>query len=160
AAIRKLQRDAREVKPADPLALATRGFLATLAARTRQLEQAERLFRSCLDQPNRSREIEADVYSGLLQVLGLRYKHEATIEVCKHGLEHAHVTNRVLFHAAMGRAYMYLGNMKACLTAYEAAVADAGKNEMLLSKRRYIDALSHAGQHDRALAECQALLKE
>jgi tetratricopeptide (TPR) repeat protein len=93
-------------------------------------------------------------------VLNLRYKHEAVIEVCKHGLKHAHVTNRVMFHLSMGQAYEYLGRMKESLKAFEAGVADSGKNEILESKRRYIDALSVAGQHEKALAQCQALLKE
>jgi tetratricopeptide (TPR) repeat protein len=160
ASIRMLRNDAERDDNPNKLAFATRGFLATLAARTKQLERAEQLFRSCLDQPGMSRDIEADVYSGLLQVLTLRSQHKAIVEVCQHGLKHAQATNRVMFHRSLGMAYMYLGKMKECLAAYEAAVADSGKNEMLGSKRRLIDALSYAGQHDKALAECQALLKE
>jgi tetratricopeptide (TPR) repeat protein len=160
AAIRKLVLDQNSDDHPDKLAFATRGFLATVAARTKQLDVAEKLFRSCLDQSGLTRDIEADVYSGLLQVLTLRFKHKEIIEVCKHGLKNAQATNRVMFHRSMGLSYMYLGDMKASLAAHEAGVADSGKAEMLGSKRRYIDALSFAGQHDKALAECQALLKE
>jgi tetratricopeptide (TPR) repeat protein len=159
AAIRRLEAEGRGGN-VTKLAHGTRGFLATLGARAKKLDQAERLFRSCLDEPGLSREIEADIYSGLLQVLSLRNKHEAVVEVCKRGLKEAQLTNRVMFHTSLGHALMYLGKMDACLSAYQEAIKDAGKNEMLRCKRRYIDALSYAGQHDKALAECQALLKE
>jgi tetratricopeptide (TPR) repeat protein len=160
AAVRRLQRESGRDDNPNSLARTTRGLLATLAARTRQLDHAEKLFRSCLERPGMSREIEADVYSGLLQVLRLRYKHQAIIELCKQGLKNAQATNRVMFHQSLGYAYMYLGNQKACLSAFEAAIADAGKAEMLGCKRSWIDALSWCGKHDKALAECQALLKE
>jgi tetratricopeptide (TPR) repeat protein len=142
------------------VAFATRGFLATLAARTNQLDQAEQLYRSCLDRPGGLRELEAEVYSGLLRVLKLRNKHEAIAELCKQGLKTAQATNRVLFHTELGRAQQYLGNNKEAVAAYAASVADAGKGQVLQCKRLWIDALSVAGQHDKALAECQLLLKE
>ncbi len=160
AAVRRLKEEAGSEDGPAKLAHATRGFLATLAARTRQLDHAEQLFRSCLDQPGLSRDIEADVYSGLLQVLALRYKHEAIVEVCKRGLKEAQATNRVLFHTSLGLAYLSLGKIEASLSAFETAVNEAGKNELLRCKRRYIDALAYAGKHDKALAMCQELLKE
>jgi tetratricopeptide (TPR) repeat protein len=131
-----------------------------LASRTKQLDYAEKLYRSCLDKIAGSREMEADVYVGLIRVLKLRYKHQAILEVCKTGLKKAQLTNRLLFHTEMGRAYQHLEKHDEAIRAYEQAVQDAGKPQMLQCKRLLIDALSAAGKNDKALAECQELLKE
>ncbi len=160
AAMARLRAEAGLPDGPRKLAYATRGFLASLAARTNQLDHAESLYRSCLERPGGPRDLEADVYAGLLRVLKLRYKHEAIVQVCRQGLKVAQATNRVLFHVELGRAQQYLGNNREALKAFELAVADAGKGQMLYCKRLWIDALSHAGQNDKALAECQNLLKE
>src|SRR5262249_8085940 len=57
------------------LAYGTRRMLAVLAARTRQLAVAEKLYRSCLEQPGGLRlDREPEVYEGLLRVLSLAHK--------------------------------------------------------------------------------------
>lgn len=142
------------------LAYATRGFLASLAARTQQLDYAEKLYRSCLGELAGPREMEADVYSGLIRILKLRHKHQAVLDVCKTGLRKAQLTNRLLFHTEQGRAYQYLGKNDEAIRAFEQAVQEAGKPQKLQCKRLLIDALSVSGQNDKALAECKQLLKE
>lgn len=142
------------------LAFTTRGVLATLAARTRHLAEAETLYRACLDRETGSADTEADVYIGLLRVLRLQHKHQAVVELCNRGLKDAQQTSRVLFHTELVRAYQMLDRHKEAVAAAEAAVTDAGKGQLLMCKRIRVDALSQAGQHARALAECQALLKE
>lgn len=159
AAVRRLAADDEEDRD-KRMAYATRSFLATLAARTRQLDHAEKLFRSCLDKINGPREMEADVYNGLLRVLQLGYKHEAVIEVCKTGLKKAQVTSRLLFLVKMGSSYLYLGKYDESIAAFEESVRVASRDQQLYCKRMLVDALSAAGKHERAVKECQAMLKE
>jgi tetratricopeptide (TPR) repeat protein len=141
---------------------ATRSVLATLAARTRLLPEAEQLYRSCLDQPGRlAHLVEAEVYVGLLKVLRLRHKPAAVVEVCKRGLREAQQTNRVFFHQQLVWAHLSLDNPQAALAAADAMVNEAGTREEILGSRRIrVDALVQAGKTDKALAECQAMLKQ
>jgi tetratricopeptide (TPR) repeat protein len=141
------------------LKLATSGVLGTLAARTRQLAQAEKLYRTCLDRPGGLGLLEHEVYFGLLSVLRAQHKHREIVEICKRGLKTAHQTNRVLFHRALVSAYQAMENHKAAVAAADLAVTEAGKAELLGSKRLRIHALLQADQHAKALAECQEMLK-
>ncbi len=138
----------------------TRGILATLAARTKQLEQAEMLYRSCLDRPGGLGTTEAEVYFGLLRVLRLQRKHADTVQLCNEGLRVAQRTNRILFHTELVTAHLALGNFKEALQAADDAVTDASKTQLLMCKRIRIDALLQAGEKQKALAECLELLKE
>jgi tetratricopeptide (TPR) repeat protein len=142
------------------LGFTTRALLATLAGRTNQLELAEELYRSCLERPGGLRDLENDVYGGLLTVLRMRHKHRDILEVCKKGLEKAQLTNRVLFHRYMALAHAALGEMKEALAAADNAIADAGAQHMLSCRRIRIDLLSQLGRHDEAIAEAQGLVKE
>lgn len=142
------------------LSLATRGILATLAARTKQLGHAEQLFRGCLERPGMLRSMESEIYYGLLRVLRWQHKYLEIIEVCQEGLKSAQQTNRVLFHTELVYAYQARNDHKAALAAADAAVQDAGKGQLLSCKRIRVDALVQAGEHARALAECQEMLKE
>lgn len=156
AAVRRLE----DERPERRLAHATKGFLAALAARTKQLDHAEKLYRGCLDRPSGPREMEADVYSGLIRVLRLRHKHQAVIDLCKSGLDKAQATNRLLFLTEMGRAYQYLDKHEEAVAALRESVGVANKDQALFCKRMYVDALSGAGKHDKAVEECRALVKE
>jgi tetratricopeptide (TPR) repeat protein len=172
AMLQVLRGDARMVKMLIPaardrllagrkMAYATRGMLATLAARTRQLEAAEDLYRSCLDQPGGPRESDQpDVYSGLLTVLMIRHKHEEAVKLCKQGLAKAHVTNRVMFHRGLAWAYLALDKVNLALEAANAMVNDAGEQQRLGARRLRAQVLSQAGKHTEAIAECQAMLKD
>src|SRR5262249_54099303 len=74
----------------DGLASQARFFFATWAARARQLDAAERLYRSCLEKVDgRRRSPEAQVYGGLLRVLWQAHKYEAIVDVCQQGLTNA-----------------------------------------------------------------------
>src|SRR5262249_11051430 len=128
AAVRRLEDKQQNKKPA----YATKAFLATLAARTKQLDHAEKLYRGCLDKVAGPSELEADVYSGLLRVLWLRHKHEAVVELCQNGLKKAQATNRLLFLTEMGRAYPYLGKHDEAVATLEEAIGIANKDQTLL----------------------------
>lgn len=142
------------------LGYATRGVLATLAMRTRQYDFAEKLFRACLDRPSGSTNLEHEAYQGLLRVLQTQHKHQEMIEICQRGLKTAQQTNRVMFHRYLVSANSALEDHKAALAAADLAVAEAGKTEALWCKRVRVDAMVQAGEHAKALAACQELLKE
>jgi tetratricopeptide (TPR) repeat protein len=142
------------------LSYPTRAVLATLAGRTKQLDIAEQLYRACLDRPGGLGPMETEVYSGLLDVLQLRYKHEAIIEIGKLGLARAEQTNRVLFHRVMVYAYLHLSRFKEALEAADNAVKDAAGPQILGSRKLRVYALSEAGKHQEAVAQCQEMLKE
>ncbi len=142
------------------LAYATRGVLATLAARTHQLDLAEQLYRSCLDRAAGPGGNEQEVYQGLLMVLRHAHKHQAIVDLCNEGLERAQATNRVLFHLHLAESHLALGQEKAALAAVSAAVDEAGGKERLTCRLERAEVLAQAGQHEQAVSECRALLEE
>src|SRR5262249_52087550 len=99
------------------LAYPTRMLLASLASRTRQIDLAAQLYRSCVDQPGGPRRAEQEVYSGLLRVLALAHKHKEIIAVCKRGLDEAVISNHVLFHLELSQSYLALDRVKEALAS-------------------------------------------
>jgi tetratricopeptide (TPR) repeat protein len=143
------------------LGYGTRTLLGLLAARAQQLDVAEQLYRACLGPSGEvRRDMEAEVYGGLLRVLYLQHKHAAIVALCKQGLEKALQTNRVLFHEYLARAETALGNSAGALKAAEAAVKEADEPNRLRAHLLRAEVLSGAGKHEEAVAECQKLLKE
>jgi tetratricopeptide (TPR) repeat protein len=156
-----LQRAHQRLQTGPPLNYHMRVLFAGLAARARLLEPAEAMYRSCLEQRgSRPGDNEHEVYTGLLRVLVLARKHQAIVEVCKQGLDHAQATNRVVFYLEMAQALMKLDRPKEALAAADDAVNISGDKERLLCRRNRAFLLSQAGKHADAIAECQALLKE
>jgi tetratricopeptide (TPR) repeat protein len=145
----------------DPLGYETRYYFAVFAARARMLDEAEKLFQSCLDKPSGTgRRNEAEVYDNLLRVLELAHKYDAIVALCRRGLEKAEATNRVLFHIEMAKAFMALGKSEEALAAADKAV-DVSRDEYRLTCRRMrAGFLAEAGHIDKAEAECLDLLKE
>lgn len=142
------------------LSFQTRALLASLAARTRQLDAAEELYRSCLGRPGGLRNLEQEVYGGLLRVLLQAHKFEAVLEICKEGLEKAQATNRVMFHIDMAHALSSLNRMKEALAAADLAVNESSDKDRLLCRRVRVEIFAQAEKFPQAEAECQALLKE
>jgi tetratricopeptide (TPR) repeat protein len=139
----------------------TRRYLAVLAGRAHQLDDAEQLYRACLEQPGvAGRRNESELYFGLLHVLQQGRKYEAIVQVCRQGLAQAQNTNRVLFHLDLSEALMHLGKVDEAITEANNAVDIAGDQERLVSRRHRALVLSEAGRHEQAVAECQAMLKE
>ncbi len=143
------------------LGFQTRFFLAVLAARTKQLDHAEALYRSCLDHAGGvPRQSEHNVYGGLLQVLNQAHKYEAVVAVCRKGLAQAEATNRVLFHLQMSQALVRLGKADEAVAEANRAVAVAGDNERLPSRLNRVSVLTYAERPEQASAEGRSLLKE
>jgi tetratricopeptide (TPR) repeat protein len=134
-------------------------MLANLAGRTRRFQEAEALYRQCLQRPHPGN--EAEVYAGLLTVLSLEHKNEAIIELCNAGLRTAKATNHLLFYRELAVAHMALGHVRESLAASDEAVKTAGTRDSILRCRlEHAQLLSQADKNEQAIAECQALLKE
>ncbi|MGL4550299.1 MAG: tetratricopeptide repeat protein, partial [Gemmataceae bacterium] len=159
--VRRLLQAALGTLAGGKLEYVTKITLGTLAGRTNELATAERLYRACLEAKGEQLGgAEAELYSGLLQVLQLQHKNAAVIEVAVKGLERAHETNRLLFHRAMAYAHLALGNPKDALAAAELAVKEAGKDQMLGSRKVLIHVLCESGQKEKALEESRSLVRE
>jgi tetratricopeptide (TPR) repeat protein len=137
----------------------TRRYLAVLAARARQLEVAERLYRSCL-QGQAARLHEAEVYSGLIRILWQERKYADIVAVCKKGLDGAQNTSRVLFHLEMSRALGQQGKLDEALAQANEAVDIARDDDRLLVRRNRVLLLAEAERFEEAEKESKALLKE
>ncbi len=136
----------------------TRSTLATQGARQNHLTLAEALFRSCLDED--MGDMEAETYSGLLQVLQLRHRHEDVVTVSQKGLEKAKHTPKVLFHRAMAYSLVNLDRMKEAMQAADAALAAAEKQQTLACRKLKAFVLGEMGKGAEAIETCRALVKE
>lgn len=167
AALRNDPESARELIPAarlklrnrDKLEPRTQQFLAVVAARSRQLDVAEQLYRSFLDAAPNSQN-EPVVYGGLLQVLWEADKFEGVVEVCRRGLRDAHFTNRLLFHANLSRALVLLGKADEALAEADRAVRLSDDDGRLHFRLARVRVLTLMDRFDQAEAECLELLKE
>jgi tetratricopeptide (TPR) repeat protein len=136
--------------------------MAVLAARAHQLDEAEALYRSLLDNPNNVflRKNEYEVYGGLLSVLRQARKYEAVVEVCRQGLEGAQNTNRIMFHRDLALALMALGKTDEALKEADNAVEVADADNQLAMRRTRVHLLGEAGKHDDAIREALGILKD
>jgi tetratricopeptide (TPR) repeat protein len=142
-----------------PLHPDTCRLLGALAERTRQLEAAEELYRSCLD-AGPALPDEHVIYQGLLQVLLWEHKYEDAIAVSKKGLKHAQGTNRIVFFDDLRAAYLALGRFPEALEAADEAEKTSDPDNRSYCQRQRILTLTVAGKHDEAIAACKALLRE
>jgi tetratricopeptide (TPR) repeat protein len=133
-------------------------FLAILAARTRQTNVAEQLYRACL--PSITQQTEAEIYSGLLDALTEQRKYQAVVDLCAEGRKKAQVTNLVLFQVKLAPALLNLGKVDEAIAAMDEAVKLADDQNKLGIQRLRIEILRQAEQYDRAAKDCQALLQE
>jgi tetratricopeptide (TPR) repeat protein len=136
-----------------------RYFLAVLAARARQLPEAEIFYRGCLDGSLRHRQ-EAAVYFGLIQVLWTARKYDEVVEVCRRGIRQAQATNHLLFRRYLSRALMNLGKVEEALAEANQAVEIADEDTRLDARLNRIGVLTQAERYPQAVAEAQALAKE
>jgi tetratricopeptide (TPR) repeat protein len=135
-------------------------YLAVLAARTKQLEAAERIYRECLDVLGPEDSQQGEVYSGLLRVLWERRKLDEVVKVCQKGLREAKQLNLLVFYEHLLRALAQEGKIEEALTEAEKAVDVADDANRLYFRLYRARLLSMAEKHDKAIAECLALLKD
>jgi tetratricopeptide (TPR) repeat protein len=132
-------------------------FLAILAGRTKQNAVAEQLYRACL--PVITEQTEAEIYSGLLEVLMEQRKYKEVIELCRQGQKTARATNLVLFHVKLAPALLKTGKVDEAITTMDEAVKLAEEPNRLGICRMRVEILREAQQYDRAIKECEDLLK-
>jgi tetratricopeptide (TPR) repeat protein len=134
-------------------------FLAALAFRGRQLEEAEIFYRRCLELRDVG-ELEFAVYRGLIQVLWQAHKYPELADVCRHGLKQAQPANRVLFHLQLSQALLILGKIEEAVGQAGKAVETADADRKLGARLNRMDVLSRADRATDSIAEGEALLKE
>lgn len=144
----------------EPLQRKTRYFLAVMAARTGQLDDAERLYRHLLETSGPGRSAEHVAYAGLLQVLEQAHRDEEVVDIAKQGLEGAQQTNRQLFHQYLSVAYLNLGKTTEAVAAANDAVDVAQQEDRLASRLHRVRILTRAERTEAAAEECRELLKE
>jgi tetratricopeptide (TPR) repeat protein len=137
----------------------TRFFLAVLAAKNHQLEQAEQFYRHCLSDFEDNPQRETAIYGGLIQVLLQERKYPDVVQVCLHGLEHAASTNRLYFHLNLARAQAALGNMDEAVRQADRAIELADERNRLGMRLLRIDMLARAERFPQAVGEAESLLK-
>lgn len=137
----------------------TWNILGILAARTKQLDVAENLFRACL-QNMASGANEHDIYSGLLDVLLKAHKYDDVIKIAKEGLDKAQFTNRIMFHQLLAEAYLHQAKFDEAIAEADNTVKLAEERNGLATRKFHVHVLARAEKYDEAEKECQALLKE
>lgn len=139
-------------------------LLAALAERTDQLPVAERLYRTCLDDGGRvtlgDKNVESEVYAGLLRTLALQFKHDAIVSLCNQGLQHAEATNRVLFFEELAAAQLALDRTKEAVEAINSAVDTSNDKTRIYARCRRMILFAEIGKIDDAVNEGKALLKD
>jgi tetratricopeptide (TPR) repeat protein len=134
-------------------------FLAALASRSRQLAEAELLYRHCLDYPD-ARAQEFAIYRGLIQVLWKTHKYQELAEVCQSGLKQAQAANHILFHLHLSQVWLILGKIEEAVAEAGKAVDCADDDRRLSARLNRMDVLGRAERALDSIAEGQALLKE
>jgi tetratricopeptide (TPR) repeat protein len=137
--------------------------LAELAARTNQLDAAERLYRLALRQiaPGNFQQ-QGDVYAGLLPVLWRARRFEAVRDVAREGMA---LPPRVQPAPRLLRYYLALaldalGEPDEALRVIDQALRLPGGGDQLVFRLQKVQVLRRAGRLDAAEAACAALLKE
>ena len=151
----------RELRDPKKISRQTLQLCAALAARARQLDKAEDIFREILVRAPLER--EAAVYGGLLEVLWLRHKPDAVIALCREALDRpdkAQGTNLELFHRNLALALSEKDRHDEALAEIDKAIKLAGDAVRVTERCTRAQILAHAERYDTAFTECETLLKE
>ena len=134
-------------------------FLGGLAAQTRQLDTAERLFRNCL--LHVPAENEFAVHQGLIYVLRRRHKYKDIVEVCRAGLDRRsdHIGMEMLLRPALADALAALGEFDEAVRQVDRAVRISSDDYKVRQHCNRAQILAQAGRHDEAVRECDDTLK-
>jgi tetratricopeptide (TPR) repeat protein len=148
----------RQLRDGKTLGYQTQHFLAVLAGHAKQLDAAEVFYRECLE--NTTPENEASIYEGLLKVLWQGRKYKAIAAVCRKGLATTQPGSHVLLHLHLAQALPFLDQGEEAIVHADKAVALANGDARRRVRLRRVALLSRVDDHKRAIAECEAMLKE
>jgi tetratricopeptide (TPR) repeat protein len=140
----------------------TMEYLAALAARSRQLEEAEKFFREVLKAPTTTGMSEQTVYQGLLEVLWEAKKYDSIVELCQAGVARAKHTHLLIFYNFAIRALVALGDYAKALEQCDQAVPISASDERnhLHFRILRVETLGLLHKNTTAVSECQAMLRE
>src|SRR5207237_6372755 len=124
-----------------------RYFLAVLAGRAHQLQEAEYFYRRCLDGRVANPQHEAAVYAGLIRVLWTARKYDAVVEVCRKGLQQAQATNHLLFRQYLSRALVTSGKIEEAMAEADSAVEIASEETRFDMRLNRIRVLTQAERY-------------
>src|SRR5262249_15279806 len=106
---------ARKLQSGQTIEGVTQFYLAVLAKRAGCLDDAEKLFYSCLLSTSPYQEHQELAYQGLLEILWQGHKYQAMVDLCEKGLRGANNTHRLIFHRMLSLAYVRLENPEKAL---------------------------------------------
>lgn len=139
----------------------TNYFIAALADRAHILPEAERFYRLSLSGAPVSLDTEVKCYLGLAQVLWQERKFEDIEALCRQGLAKRHLPLQLTFHLQLANALAQQDRAEEAIKEADEAVRLASTEELQFDCRsRKVRVLAQLGQSGKAIAECQAMLKE
>jgi len=136
-------------------------FLGALAARVRQYEKAEDIFRYCLPRVPVHQEIA--IYAGLLDVLFQQHKTDDAIALCKDvldGSKKAAQANELLFRRSLVIAYADKKQFDEAIAECDKSIELTPAAGKIFERCRRVRVLSWAERWQTAADECEAMLKE
>lgn len=134
--------------------------LAALAARTHQLDLAEKLFRPCLRNPPRDN--EAYVYTGLVGVLMAQRKYDDVVAICQSALTGSRPRNvRVSFlESCLAEALARKGDFEQALIHADRAIKGTNDDDEVDLRCEKATILAQAERFDEAVSECEQTLQK
>ncbi len=148
------------VADAKPRKLDTWQLVAALAARGRQWDKAEVLYRHCLSEA--PAEQKAAFYGGLHEVLWMQRKYADVISTCKEGLERAGKSDgpaALVFHRCLAMAYSETDKVDEALIEIDCAMELSKETNTVTDCCRKARILARASRYDAAIGECEKSLK-
>jgi tetratricopeptide (TPR) repeat protein len=134
-------------------------LLASLAARAKQLDRAEALFRESLRTVGPA--LEANAYMGLIEVLFKQRKYQQVVEVCRGAIDRpAKNTNAALFQSSLASAYTALGKYDEAIKAVDEAIKLTSEEAKARQRQHRAKILAHAGRYQEGVTECLETMKE
>ena len=136
-------------------------FLASMAARAKQFDKSEILFRQCVT--HTAGKLDQTIYGGLLEVLWLQRKYDDVIKVCKEVLDNpgkADAAILILFHRNLALAYSEKDKVEDAIVEADKAIKLSTEAGKVLERCRKARILAMAERYDAAVAECESLLKD
>jgi tetratricopeptide (TPR) repeat protein len=143
----------------EPLDISALQVFAALADHLEMLNEAEELYRQCIQQPLPAA-TEPLIYGGMLRVLWKAHHYDAVVETCKIGLEQTKASNRVLLRADLARALCQLQRFQEAMQETDQALEDANATEQFAIRKLRVGILTRAEKFADAETECRELLKD
>ncbi|VTS07926.1 tetratricopeptide repeat protein [Tuwongella immobilis] len=134
--------------------------LAMLAARTRQLDFAELLYRQAMDMAKANPAMEPDILDGLIRVLQQARKYQAVVQLCRERLGGDAGFSQVVLQYHLALALSNLDQFDEAIREIDRAIQLASDSARLSVRIRKIHILRRAQRFETAVFECLKMLEE